>query len=284
MGEGDAGDAGVVVDEAEVFPGGEEVGEGVALAVADFEREEAVFAEGMVGFGDEAAVDVEAVVAGEEGGVGLVVDDLALQGGGVCEGDVGGVRDNCIEALSAFDCCKQIAVDEADALLAAEGAGVFRGDGERGEGDVGCDELSAGEVRCQGDGDGAGAGADVGDAQGALVVELRGPEEDGFDEVLGFGAGDEDGGGDAEVEAVELLVAEEVLEGLAGRAAGCESEEVCALGGGYGGFGMGGEPGAVALERVSEQAGGVTCSRLAMDCGAAFVQYLCRCAGHQSQL
>jgi len=43
--------------------------------------------------------------------------------------------------------------------------------------------------------------------------------EDGFDEMLGLRARDEDGGGDAEVEAVELLVAGDVLDGLVEEAA-----------------------------------------------------------------
>ena len=70
MGEGDAGDLLEVVDEADVVPVGEEGGDGVALAVADFEGEQAVGFERGVGLGDEAAVDVEAVGAGEEGGGG----------------------------------------------------------------------------------------------------------------------------------------------------------------------------------------------------------------------
>ena len=43
--------------------------------------------------------------------------------------------------------------------------------------------------------------------------------EDGFDEVFGFGAGNEDGGGDVEREAVELLLAGDVLDGFVGEAA-----------------------------------------------------------------
>jgi hypothetical protein len=50
-----------------------------------------------VGFGDEAAVDVEAVGSGEEGGVRLVIADLGLQGWGVGGGDVGWVRDEDVE-------------------------------------------------------------------------------------------------------------------------------------------------------------------------------------------
>jgi hypothetical protein len=43
--------------------------------------------------------------------------------------------------------------------------------------------------------------------------------EDGFDEMLGLGARDEDGRGDKEIKAVELLVAGDVLDGLVAEAA-----------------------------------------------------------------
>jgi hypothetical protein len=46
--------------------------------------------------------------------------------------------------------------------------------------------------------------------------------EDGFDEVFGFGAGDEDGGGDVEREAIEFLLAGDVLDGFVGEAASNE--------------------------------------------------------------
>jgi hypothetical protein len=66
------------------------------------------------------------------------------------------------------------------------------------------------------DGDGSGAGAYVEDIEWGLVVQFC---EDGFDEVLGFGPGDENGGGDVQCEAVELLLAGDVLDGFAGEAA-----------------------------------------------------------------
>ena len=43
--------------------------------------------------------------------------------------------------------------------------------------------------------------------------------EDGFDEMLGLGARDKDGGSDVEGEAVELLLAGDVLDGLVSKAA-----------------------------------------------------------------
>ena len=50
-GEGDAGDGGVVVEEADVVPAGEEIGQGFTLAEADFEGEKAAGAEEIEGLG-----------------------------------------------------------------------------------------------------------------------------------------------------------------------------------------------------------------------------------------
>ena len=73
-------------------------------------------------------------------------------------------------------------------------------------------------------GDGAGAGADIGNMK--MRVRLgAGPFENGFDEMLGLGTGDEDVGGDAEGEAEELLRASEVLKRVLGDAAGNQRAE-----------------------------------------------------------
>ena len=113
--------------------------------------------------------------------------------------------------------------------------------------------VGPGEVGGDGDGDCAGACADVGDMECAFVVKACGPEEDGFDEVFGFGAGDEDRGCDAEGEAVELLLAGDVLERLVRGAAGDKGVVLREGDGVEIGFGMGEEPGAVAVERVGEE-------------------------------
>ncbi len=62
--------------------------------MADFEGEEAIWFEGVVGLGNEAAVDFEAGFAGEERGGGFVVADLGVEGGAVGLGDVGRVADD----------------------------------------------------------------------------------------------------------------------------------------------------------------------------------------------
>ena len=106
------------------------------------------------------------------------------------------------------------------------------------------------------DGDRAGAGADIGDMK--MRVGLgAGEVEDGFDEMLGFGTGDEDVGGDAEGEAEELLRASEVLKRMLRGAAGDERAEGVEVRRGQVVVGVGEEPGAVAMQDVGEQGLGV---------------------------
>ncbi len=276
-GEGDAGDAGVVVLDAEVVPGvevrgGEEGGEVVGLAEAELEGEEAAGTEGGVGCGDEAAVDLKAGGAAEEGEVGLVVHDLGLEGGGLVDGDVRGVGDDDVEGRGGFELrgFEEIGGDEVDAVAEVEATGVVLGDGEGGGGEVGCGDVGGGQFGGEGESNGSGAGADVqdseGDAGSGEVWPGGDPVEDGFDEELGFGAGDEGVAGDAEREAVELLHAGEVLEGFFGGAAGGESAEGGEEVGGKVGVGVGEEPGAVAEEEVDEEGFGVA----AGDAGGGF--------------
>ena len=177
---------------------------GVDLAEAELEGEEAFGFEGGVGGGDEAAVDVEAMGAGEEGGVGFVVEDLVGHGGGFVEGDVGRVGDDDVEGWGGGEVGRgeEVGLEEGDAVREAEAGGVVFGDGEWGGVEVGGGDAGGGQVGGEGEGDGSGAGADVEDAGMADGGRPGGePVEDGFDEELGFGAGDEGVAGDAEVEA-----------------------------------------------------------------------------------
>jgi hypothetical protein len=79
--------------------------------------------------------------------------------------------------------------------------------------------------------------------------------------VLGLGARDEDGGGDVEGEAEELLRGGEVLQGFVGGAAGGEGAKEGAIGVAELVFivisGVGEEPGAVAVKDVGEEGLGV---------------------------
>ena len=120
---------------------------------------------------------------------------------------------------------KQVGFEEYDAIREAEAGGVALCYGESGGGDISSVDFGVGEFSGQGDGDAAGARADVDDgeafagefwvAAGAEFADGEAVEGD-FDEVLGFGAGDEDVGSNFEFEAPEFLFAREVLGGFTG--------------------------------------------------------------------
>lgn len=80
-----------------VVPACEEFDDRHVLGMAYLQRDKSFGEEGGVGLGDEAAVEVEAVGACEEGGGGLVVADLGVEGGAVGVWDVGGVADDGVE-------------------------------------------------------------------------------------------------------------------------------------------------------------------------------------------
>jgi hypothetical protein len=81
--------------------------------------------------------------------------------------------------------------------------------------------------------------------------------EDCFDEVFGFGAGDEDGRGDVEGERVKLLFAGDVLDGFVGKAAGDEGFVGGGLFGGEREVGVGVVRGAGEVGGVEEEDEGV---------------------------
>jgi hypothetical protein len=225
-------------------PAIEEAFDGLGLAEAELEGEEAAGAEDVGGLGDEAAVDVEAVWAGKEGGGGFVVADFGGKGVAVVFGDVGRVGDDGVEGGGGEGGC-EIGLKKLDA--AAEGGVVAGGDGEGGGGEVRGDGLHAGfEGKC--DADAAGAGADIEDSHAGLEEG-----EGEFDEEFGFGAWDENAGFDAEVAAVELLAFGDVLGGLALEALMEIAAEVNP--GEIGEFvaGMGDEVDALAPEGVGEE-------------------------------
>src|ERR1700677_2632861 len=84
------------------MPGLEEHRDGLALTVANLNGEKTVWFQRAVSVGDEAAVEVETVGAGEEGGCWLVVSDLGVKAGAVAIGDVGRVADDGVEAGGTF--------------------------------------------------------------------------------------------------------------------------------------------------------------------------------------
>ena len=75
--------------------------------------------------------------------------------------------------------------------------------------------------------------------------------------MLGFGAGDEDGGSDVEGERVKLLLAGDVLDGFVGEAAGDEGFVGGGLVAGEGAVGVGVESGAGEAGSVKEEDEGV---------------------------
>ena len=165
---------------------------------------------------------------------------------------------------------EEIAFQEADAAGEMETLRVVVGDSERGGRDVDRGDRGALEDGGERDGDGSGACADVDDLEttrcnrvcdlGRSVGLGVGPVEDGLDEVFGFGAGDEDVRGDAEVEAEEFLSAGDVLQRLLSGSASDESAEGFEVFGRKVVFGVGEEPGAVVMESVGEEGLGVAAS------------------------
>ena len=166
---------------------------------------------------------------------------------------------------------EEIGLQEGDAVAEVVAGGVLFGDGEGGGVEVGGGDAGGGQLGGERERDGAGAGADVEDAKGDAGMEVAamaggGPVEDGFDEQLGFGAGDEGVAGDMEDEAEELLLAGEVLDGFFGGATMDEGAEGLVEGGGELGIGVGDEPGSVAEEEMRKQGLGVA----AIDAGGGF--------------
>ena len=251
-GAGDARDGLEVREELDVLEAGlgEQGGEGGGLGVADFKSNETAGGEGAEGGGDEAAVDFEAIGIGagvsKKGDGGLVVADFDGERGAIGSGDVGRVGGDDVELLVG-DGSEEVAVEKADGNHVA--GCVVRGEGEGGGGDVNSGDGGVGQLVGEGNSDGAGACADVKNARGGEAGGLAfGPVDDFFDEVLGFGAGDEDGGGDVEGDAVKLGFAEDVLDGFASEAAADEGTELRGVVGRM--IPMGDEPGSVSLGMV----------------------------------
>src|SRR6267143_2228852 len=157
---------------------------------------------------------------------------------------------------------EQVGFEEMDAIGNRMALGVAFGDGYGCEGNVGGVDCGATEFLGEGDGDAAGAGADIGDLQafageglfaaGAAFADGE-PVEGDFDDVLGFGAGNQDVGCYFKLEAPKFLFAGEVLRRFAGGAAGEEREEALGVRAGDLLFGMRVEPGAVAAEDMEQQ-------------------------------
>src|SRR5260370_20637873 len=149
-----------------------------------------------------------------------------------------------------------------NAIGNAMALGVALSDGQGCGRNVGGVDRRGGKFLGESDGDAAGAGADVGDLEAFASEGLfaAGPAfangeavEGDFDDVFGFGAGNQDVGRYFKFEAPEFLLAGEVLRRFAvgtSRNQGEVSLGICA---GDLLFGMRVEPGTVAAENVEEQ-------------------------------
>src|SRR6266481_2060808 len=149
-----------------------------------------------------------------------------------------------------------------DAIGNGMACGVAARYGQGGWRNVGGVNCGAGEFFGQGDGDAAGAGANVGDLQAfagkglfAAGAEFAEGEavQGNFDDVFGFGAGNQNVGSHFQFEAPEFLCAGEVLGWFTGNTARDQFEEQICVRGGNLFFGMGVEPSALAAEDVEEQ-------------------------------
>jgi hypothetical protein len=252
--DGDARDLLQVIDKEEVVPVCEKSRQRGLLALADFEREKAVGLEQALGLGDEAAVDVEAVGACKESGNWLVLADLGMEAGAVRGGNVRGIAGDSVEGGPGGQGGEEVGTEEANPVGYVVIFGVELGDVESFGGEVESRDVGFGEMDGQGDGDGSRSGAYVGDGDGMVVGDAS---EYAFDEVLGLGPGDENGGADAERKSVELLLAGDVLDGLVTKAAvDCLFVEI-KLGGGKFVVGVGEKVCASDLKRVEEEELGV---------------------------
>ncbi len=105
--------------------------QGVALAKAELEREQAVGFERAVGSGDKATVEIEAVGTGEERSGWFVVADFRGECWRVGEWDVRWVRDENVEERVCGDLREQVGLDEGDALREVVLRGILFSDLER---------------------------------------------------------------------------------------------------------------------------------------------------------
>jgi len=94
--------------------------------MADFHDEPAARFEVVEGLGDEAADQVEPIIAAEECEC-RVVHDLAGKGGALVFGDVGEIGDDAVKR--AADRCKQVALNQGNSRQ-PQGTGIFPGEGE----------------------------------------------------------------------------------------------------------------------------------------------------------
>jgi len=203
--------------------GREQVGDCLRLAVADFEGEVAAGDETMEGLRDEAAVDVEAVGAGEKGESWFVVADFDGERVAVSGGDVGRVGDYDFELFAGYR-GEEIAFEKAE--IDSVTFRIFLSDCEGGGGPVDGGDCCVRQMVFESDCNRAGPGSDVHDAG---LWEWRRQCNGVFNQMLCLRAGDENVWRNEKRKAVELRFADDVLDGFATIATFDESHEIGGL-------------------------------------------------------
>jgi len=174
--------------------------------------------EGSACGGNQVFDDFETGWSGEDRSSWLEFADFELDFVFFGLADVRRIGDHEIESFR-FEAVEQFGVVEEEAAfrrvlvctkLKLKTRRVGFGNFERGGGVVGGVDLGRGEFLRERESDGAGAGADVGDF--GILKQLCEREHD-FDQVLGFGARDQNRGRDDQVESPEFLVTGDVLGG-----------------------------------------------------------------------
>ena len=156
-----AAEVGAHVDVLEASGAGEQREHLDDLALVDLHGQRAVRLQERRRAGDDALVELQAVVAAEQRHVRLVVTHLGSQATQRVLGHVGRVGDDHVEARPAGQVVVQVADQELDAVLQTQPDGVPAGHLQRRRIDVGAHHTHRRMLGCQRQGDVARAGADV---------------------------------------------------------------------------------------------------------------------------
>ena len=257
--------------------------------MAKFENEQAARFERFRGLDDEWGVKFVAFVAAVECELRFVIANFTHQRIFLAMADVGRITDDEVEETRSsvageirisrslvvryrrsklrhyrgvFQICEEVRLDEVDAIRDCVFRGVALSDCERCGGDIGSDDAGAGEFFGEGDGDAAGAGTDVGDDQafagehlfagGVNFAKSEAVESD-FDQMFGFGPGNENVGRNFEPKAPKFLCAGKMLRGFARGSSAEQHREFLGVGYGDRFLGMRVKPGAIATEDVKKE-------------------------------
>jgi len=154
---------------------------------------------------EESWVESVALGAGEESRVGLEVENLSRQRGGLVSADIRRIADDEIETGQG-QTSSQVASREQQSVLQPVATKILQSDSQGSGRDVGGDNPGCREFQAQGAGEAAGTGSDIEHRGRWGQRQLEHP----FDEVLGLGSRDEHPAVDLERPAVELLAPDDI--------------------------------------------------------------------------